>query len=225
MDDLKLTTKNRFRIAETCPCEEARSNKDGKFVPFDGFTDKGYCHSCGDWFLPDKENKRPVNNHRHQKTEQPRYVSKEFLDQSLKGYGNNIFYQYMEKKIGVLAAREIRERYKLGTAKNGGVIFWLIDINGNIRQPKAMQYNKEGHKIKTHVPTGYTRDNGFRPCLFGEHLLKDKNKPVALVESEKTACLGSFKFPRFTWLASGGGNGLTTEKAAALKGFKVLIIP
>jgi len=131
----------------------------------------------------------------------------------------------MVNLIGVDAAKEIRERYKLGTTKKGEVIFWMIDINGNIRQPKAMTYNQEGNRIdKPYVPTGYSRDHGYSPCIFGEHLLKDNTKPVALVESEKTACLGSFGFPQFTWVASGGVNGLTRGKAEVLRGSKVLIL-
>ncbi|MBT4969895.1 MAG: hypothetical protein HOM80_12890, partial [Bacteroidetes bacterium] len=42
--------KKRFRV-KNCPC--GKSNKDGKFVPYIGYEDKGYCHSCGETFLPD----------------------------------------------------------------------------------------------------------------------------------------------------------------------------
>jgi len=34
--------KNRKK-AKTCPC--GRNNRDGKFSPFKGYEDKGYCHS------------------------------------------------------------------------------------------------------------------------------------------------------------------------------------
>ena len=39
--------KNRFRVKH-CPCD--KSNKDGKFVPFEEYENRGYCHSCGVWF-------------------------------------------------------------------------------------------------------------------------------------------------------------------------------
>lgn len=46
-------TKNpkRYKIAPNCPC--GKDNRNNKFVPFEGFTDKGYCHSCGESFWPE----------------------------------------------------------------------------------------------------------------------------------------------------------------------------
>ena len=46
--ELKLD-KKRSRVKQ-CPC--GKSNKDGKFAPYEGFEDKGYCHSCQQTFLP-----------------------------------------------------------------------------------------------------------------------------------------------------------------------------
>lgn len=43
--------KNRKRVKQ-CPC--GKSNKDGKFVPFKSYQDKGFCHSCGRTFLPEQ---------------------------------------------------------------------------------------------------------------------------------------------------------------------------
>jgi len=220
----KFTKKNRYRIAETCPC--GKSNKDGKFVPFDGLKNKGYCFSCGETFRPeDTENFKPDNGHKYQEMKQPKYVNEDILNRSMSDYEKNTFYQYVESLVGAEAAREISELYKLGTTNKGEVIFWLIDKNQNIRQPKIMQYNQEGNKIGVpHVQSGYTRDNGYSPSLFGAHLLGDKSKLVYLTESEKSACLGSFEFPEYIWLASGGANGLTRDKAEILRGFKVIIL-
>jgi len=39
--------KNRKRVKQ-CPC--GKSNKDGKFSPFVGYIDKGYCHGCSKFF-------------------------------------------------------------------------------------------------------------------------------------------------------------------------------
>ena len=65
----------------------------------------------------------------------------------------------------------------------------------------------------------------LRQCLFGEHLLNDKTKPVAIVESEKTAVIASVYFPKFIWLASGGKDGLNAEKCSVLKGRSVTLFP
>jgi hypothetical protein len=42
----------------------------------------------------------------------------------------------------------------------------------------------------------------LKQCFFGEQLI-DKSKPVAIVESEKTAVIASGYLPQFIWLAAG----------------------
>jgi hypothetical protein len=60
--------------------------------------------------------------------------------------------------------------------------------------------------------------------LFGEHLLIDKIKPVAIVESEKTAVIASVYLPQFIWLAF-GGIGFNIDKCRILKGRTVTLFP
>lgn len=44
--------------------------------------------------------------------------------------------------------------------------------------------------------------------FFGEHLLDiDNQKPIALVESEKTALITSHYLPQYLWPATGGKHG------------------
>ena len=62
-------------------------------------------------------------------------------------------------------------------------------------------------------------------CLFGEHLLRDTAKMVAIVESEKTAIIASVYLPKFIWLACGGSEGLNPDKCKCLKGRKVVLYP
>lgn len=60
-------------------------------------------------------------------------------------------------------------------------------------------------------------------CLFGEHLLNDKDKVnanVALVESEKTAVICSLLLPEYIWLATGGKSQFN-DRLMVLKGRKV----
>lgn len=68
-------------------------------------------------------------------------------------------------------------------------------------------------------------DYELKQSLFGEHLLKDKTKHVAIVESEKTAIIASNYFPQFIWLAVGGKDGLNLEKLQSLNGRKVVLFP
>ena len=50
-------------------------------------------------------------------------------------------------------------------------------------------------------------------CLFGEHLLKTHpDKVVVLVESEKSAVIGSAIFPDYVWLATGGKSQMREER-------------
>ncbi|NBW21435.1 MAG: hypothetical protein EBR82_77100 [Caulobacteraceae bacterium] len=62
-------------------------------------------------------------------------------------------------------------------------------------------------------------------CLFGEHLLIEKTKPVAIVESEKTAVVASVYLPQFIWVAVGSLTNLNAEKCSILKGRTVTLFP
>jgi hypothetical protein len=65
----------------------------------------------------------------------------------------------------------------------------------------------------------------LRQCLFGEHLLIDKTKPVAIVESEKTAVIASVYLPQFIWVAVGSLTNLNAEKCSILQGRTVTLFP
>jgi hypothetical protein len=67
----------------------------------------------------------------------------------------------------------------------------------------------------------------FYPELrfFGEHLLIDTRKPVAIVEAEKTAIIASAYFPEFIWLATGMKATLKIEYAQCLEGRAVTLFP
>jgi Domain of unknown function (DUF6371) len=72
------------------------------------------------------------------------------------------------------------------------------------------------------------KDSTFnlQQCFFGEHLLKDEPlKPVAIVESEKTAIIASVYLPEFIWLAVGSINNLNFEKCKVVQGRNVILYP
>lgn len=72
--------------------------------------------------------------------------------------------------------------------------------------------------------TFFTRKRGYGQCLYGLwHITEHPEAVIILCESEKTALIGSFVMPEFCWIATGGTNGLTQEKASALAGRRVLI--
>ena len=138
---------------------------------------------------------------------------------------------YMNQQQMQLAA----ERYRLGMAKDGSVIFWEIDQQGHCHNGKLMHYLSDCHRDKSRTPTwaatelkktGTLSPDFENPhCLFGEHLLRTGNKGVAIVESEKTAIICSQLFPDFIWLSCGGLQMFKPELLAPLVAHKVILFP
>ena len=52
----------------------------------------------------------------------------------------------------------------------------------------------------------------YKSCLFGLHLIEDNDKPIAIVESEKTAIIMGFINSYYNWLATGGISNLSKAK-------------
>ena len=70
-------------------------------------------------------------------------------------------------------------------------------------------------------------DFNLRQCFFGEHLLPmNRGKPVAIVESEKTALVAAYYLPEYVWLATGGKNGcFNADALRVLRGCQVILYP
>lgn len=128
--------------------------------------------------------------------------------------------------------------YLLGATKEGATIFWQIDRLGKARTGKVIKYNPTtGHRLKEGGAVDWvhaimkrqnllTDNYNLQQCLFGEHLLTTyPHKTVALVESEKSALIGSSQYPQYIWLATGGKSQLAYEKMKVLKGRTVVIYP
>ena len=233
--------KNRRRVKQ-CPC--GKSNKDGKFVPFEGYEDKGYCHSCGENFLPEIKNYNIGNNfqpQRETKVYKPKptsFISAETVLATLKEYETNNFVTILIKHFGIQVSNLLIAKYFIGTSRHwpGANVFWQVDQHGKIRTGKIMLYNQETDKrIKepiSFVTWAHTilklPDFNLMQCLFGSHLLIDSDKWIAIAESEKTAIVASVYFPDLIWLATGGKNGCkwtSSETLSALKGRKVILWP
>jgi hypothetical protein len=112
-------------------------------------------------------------------------------------------------------------------------VFWQIDTQGKVRTGKIMLYSPTtGKRVKNlELPVYWVHkalkqpEFELRQCLFGEHLLIDKTKPVAIVESEKTAVIASVYLPQFVWVAVGSLTNLNAEKCSILKGRTVTLFP
>ena len=163
------------------------------------------------------------------------FIPVEVFKASLKGHETNHFVKFLIKQFSVEITSELISKYFISTSKqwNGSTVFWQIDIEGKVRTGKIMLYDEvTGYRVKkpynhiqwAHKVIGQT-DFKLEQCLFGEHLLIDKSKPIAIVESEKTAIISSIYMPEFIWLATGGLSNLNVSKCSVLKGRKVVFFP
>ena len=143
---------------------------------------------------------------------------------------------YLRRLFGEQQTRKLIERYIMGRSTHwqGATIFWQLDADSKIRAGKIMLYDAEtGKRVKEPFPhitwvhsvqpmAGYS----MQQCLFGEHLLGlYKDKPVAIVESEKTALIAGMQMPEYVWLACGSLGNLSAEQCKVLKGRRVVLYP
>ena len=154
---------------------------------------------------------------------------------SLKTNETNCFIQFLINLFGVEVTSQLVSRYFIATSKNwnGATVFWQIDTQGKVRTGKIMLYSPTtGKRVKE--PFNYIGwvhkvlkqpEFELKQCLFGEHLLIDRTKPVAIVESEKTAVIASVYLPQFIWVAVGSLTNLNAEKCKMLKGRIVTLFP
>lgn len=163
------------------------------------------------------------------------FIPVEVFKASLKAHETNHFVQFLINLFGVEVASQLVSRYFIATSKhwNGATVFWQIDTQGKVRTGKIMLYSPTtGKRVKNlELPVYWVHkaikqpEFELRQCLFGEHLLIDKTKPVAIVESEKTAVIASVYLPQFIWVAVGSLTNLNAEKCSILKGRTVTLFP
>lgn len=214
----------------------------------------GRCNheqSCGYHFTPKEYfEKNPDKNEAftkeevvsYKKREMPKplptsYISEDIMRSSLRCYEANNLFLFLSSQFGETATLSLMEKYHVGTSKhwNGATVFWQVDNQGKVRTGKVMLYNPDtGKRVKepyNHVSWVHSliphKDYNLSQCFFGEHLLsEDKTKPIALVESEKTALIASYYLPQFLWIASGGKNGCFNAKSlSVLKNRDVVLFP
>lgn len=163
------------------------------------------------------------------------YINAEVMTETLKSKPNN-FISFLSNHWNTEVAYSLADLYNIGTSNhwNSSTVFWQVDTNNRIRSGKIMLYNSTtGKRIKK--PYNYINwmhkvlkldSFNLEQCLFGEHLLNnEKNKPVAIVESEKSAVIASVYLPEFIWLACGSVNNLNKAKTECLKGRNVVLFP
>jgi hypothetical protein len=223
---LYIDTETGEHIHPTVGRCNRESNCGHHYTPKQYFQDNNISFDTPKAYKP-----RPV-------TPQPKPVSfipVEVFKASLKAHETNHFVQFLINLFGVEVASQLVSRYFIATSKhwNGATVFWQIDTQGKVRTGKIMLYNPTtGKRVKNlELPVYWVHkalkqpEFELRQCLFGEHLLIDKTKPVAIVESEKTAVIASVYLPQFIWVAVGSITNLNAEKCSILKGRTVTLFP
>lgn len=129
----------------------------------------------------------------------------------------------------------------------GAGMFPQIDEAGNLRHVKIMLHDQHnGKRVKAGATvelwdrvhkryikqvteedcskvygkylSEFTRALNLEQTFFGCHLLTEfPDKPVCIVESEKTAVIASVYLPRFIWLATGGASGCKWREYSVYK--------
>lgn len=167
---------------------------------------------------------------------EPVFISPETIQASFNHFEQNNFALWLCGVFGEAKAFELALAYRLGTSKHwpGATVFWQIDEAGKIRRGKVMLYNAEtGRRVKepgnmvagVHWLLGMA-DRKPEPCLLGLHLAAtDTSKPVAIVESEKSAIIGAGFVPEFIWMATGGKGMLRRSMLEPLAGRRVVLFP
>ncbi|PWJ42655.1 DUF6371 domain-containing protein [Sediminitomix flava] len=220
---------NRYSIAKKCPC--GKSNRDGKFIPYVGETDYGFCHACDTNFIDEYKDTSYERVYDRSVVEAKpvaiRFITYEKFGPICKAKKENNLYTFLETVFGLSKITDAIEEYCLGSSKDGGAVFWQIDVEDNVRKAKVMFYNKNGHRNKSIPPLQpFKNSDGYTSCLFGEHLLKNNlDQDVCIVESEKTAIIGRIVYPNMIWLATGGLSNFSVGKCRVLEGRRVFVIP
>lgn len=221
----------RYSLRKMCYCG-VHSNKDGKCSPDKKNPEKGYCHSCSKFFDLTGEKKE----YTPKQTEPPKptsYHPFKLMEASL-GYTDN-FTQFMSGVFGQDLTDKAAKTYYVGASKfwKGATIFWQVDEVGRVRYGKVMLYNsKDGKRIKepfNHFTNVHSilklKDFNHKQCLFGLHLVVGNTKPIAVVESEKTAVIMSIVDSSYLWLATGGKGHFNYEMLSPIKDKSITAFP
>ena len=148
--------------------------------------------------------------------------------------------------------REAVERYRLGRSRQGGVIFWQIDMLEQVMDGKIMYYGPDCHRdhgrhpqwvsnllkrqLLAHCPDLEAWMPASQHCLFGTHLLREETdglgaeggaarRTACVVEAEKTAVILSARYRQQLWLAAGGLTELTAQKLFPLRHHRIVLFP
>lgn len=211
-------------------------------------TDVGRCNresKCGyhlkprDYFATNASTLQPPKLPRPKSPTKPVVLSEipaRYLEDSRQAAEQNAFVQFLLHHYPHEQVLQACEQYLLGDFE-GFTTFWRVDERGHLNTAKLMRYDAAtGKRVKdsqgTHWLHAKLKQRGglpesfeYRRSYFGEHLLADELRVIALVEAEKTAVIASLELPDYTWLACGGKSHLSVAKLARYEKQRIVLFP
>ncbi len=163
------------------------------------------------------------------------YIAPEHLKATLHGYDRNAFVQFLFDLFPDCSEeiQSVLKMYFVGTFEDY-TCFPSIDRLNRICKAKLIRFNPStGKRLKGDYDTSslvrklkLKEDFQYKQIFFGEHLFRrDAVKPVAVVESEKTAIIASLCLPEFVWLATGSKQWLKAERLQRLDNRQIILYP
>jgi hypothetical protein len=153
---------------------------------------------------------------------------------TLGNYERNSFVQFLLDLFPDCAAeiQEVLKMYFVGTFEDY-TCFPSIDRKNRICRAKLIRFDaatgkrKKGDFDTSSLPAKLKfQDFKYKQLFFGEHLLsKCPNKPVAVVEAEKSAVIGALCFPEFVWLGSNNKSWLNAERLQQIDNRQIILYP
>ena len=158
-------------------------------------------------------------------------------------YEKNDFTVFLDAIFGEDLTNHLIEKFMIGTYERWGrssPVFWQIDEKWEVRTGKIMAYDSDtGSRLKKEDQNyiswfhselkykGVLTDFNLQQCLFGAHQLNTEpaDKPIGIVESEKTAIIMTALMPDFIWMASGGLSQIKKEIFMPLFGREIRLFP
>jgi len=195
--------------------------------------------NCG-YFMKPEEDSVPYKPRIYEDPKPISFIDPKYAIETYRDYDQNNLFKYLTHKFGSDKVSQMIKQYRVGVDNSGPytkdwVIFWQYDIENRIRSGKIIKYDTNGHRDK-HSSASWFHSKGnikgplfpdfnLKQCLFGEHLITTTNKPIAIVESEKTALIASLFIDKYLWLGCGGIQELRAEKVQVLRNRSVTVFP
>jgi hypothetical protein len=169
------------------------------------------------------------------KVSQPDYIAPEHFKRTLSNYNRNAFVQFLFDLFAdcLDEIQDVLKMYCVGTFEDYTCLP-SIDQQNRVCRAKLISFNRAtGKRLKGRYDTSslpaklkLKKDFNYKQIFFGEHLLpKYPDKPIAIVESEKSAIIAGLCFSEFVWLGSNSKTWLKAERLTRLGQRQIVLYP